>query len=35
MTHIQLAQASEDVLARALRAEKNAGTKKKWAPKRG
>ena len=41
MTHIRLAQASEDVLAGALRAawmvraEKNAGTKKKRAPKRG
>ena len=41
MTHIRLAQASEDVLAGALRAawmlrvEKNKGTKKKRAPKRG
>jgi len=40
MTHIRLAKASEDVLAGALRAawklrvEKNAGTKKKRAPKR-
>ena len=40
-THIRLAKASEDVLAGALRAawklrvEKNAGTKKKRAPKRG
>jgi hypothetical protein len=39
-THIRLAKASEDVLAGALRAawklrvEKNAGTKKKQAPKR-
>src|SRR5271169_2503706 len=39
MTHIRLAQASEDVLAGALRAawklriEKNTGTKKKRAPK--
>jgi hypothetical protein len=41
MTHIRLAKASEDVLAGALRAawklrmEKNKGTKKKRAPKRG
>ena len=41
MTHIRLAKASEDVLAGALRAawklrvEKNKGTKKKCAPKRG
>ena len=41
MTHIRLAKTSEDVLAGALRAawkvrlEKNAGTKKKGAPKRG
>jgi hypothetical protein len=41
MTHIRLAQASEDVLAGALRAawmlriEKNKGTKKKRAPRRG
>jgi len=40
-THIRLSKASEDVLAGALRAawkvrvEKNAGTKKKRAPKRG
>jgi len=40
MTHIRLSKASEDVLAGALRAawmlrvEKNAGTKKKRAPKR-
>ena len=40
MTHIRLAQASADVMAGALRAawklrvEKNAGTKKKRAPKR-
>ncbi|MGB8013597.1 MAG: MmcQ/YjbR family DNA-binding protein [Terriglobales bacterium] len=40
-THIRLAKASEDVLTGALRAawklrvEKNAGTKKKRAPKRG
>lgn len=40
MTHIRLAQASEDVMAGALRAawklrvEKNAGTKKKRATKR-
>ena len=40
-THIRLAQASEDVLTGALRVawksrvEKNAGTKKKRAPKRG
>ena len=40
-THIRLAKASGDVLAGALRAawslrvEKNAGTKKKRAPKRG
>jgi hypothetical protein len=40
-THIRLAEASEDVLAGALRAawklrvEKNMGTKKKRAPKRG
>jgi hypothetical protein len=41
MTHIRLSKASEDVLAGALgaawklRVEKNAGTKKKRAPKRG
>jgi hypothetical protein len=41
MTHIRLAKASEDVLAGALRAawklrvEKNKGTKRKSAPKRG
>ena len=41
MTHIRLAQANEDVLVGALRAawmlrrEKNAGTKKKRASKRG
>jgi hypothetical protein len=41
MTHIRLAQANEDVLIGALRAawmlrrEKNAGTKKKRASKRG
>jgi hypothetical protein len=41
MTHIRLAQASQDVLAGALRAawklrvEKNTGTKKKRAPRRG
>jgi len=40
-THIRLSQASQDVLTGALRAawklrvEKNAGTKKKRAPKRG
>jgi hypothetical protein len=40
-THIRLAKASEDVLAGALRTawtlrvEKNMGTKKKRAPKRG
>ncbi len=40
-THIRLSKASEDVLTGALRAawklrvEKNAGTKKKRAPKRG
>jgi hypothetical protein len=40
MTHIRLAKASEDVLAGALRAawmlrvEKNAGTRKKRAPRR-
>ncbi|MFY9906727.1 MAG: MmcQ/YjbR family DNA-binding protein [Terriglobales bacterium] len=41
MTHIRLAKASEDVMAGALRVawkarvEKNAGAKKKRAPKRG
>jgi hypothetical protein len=41
MTHLRLAQASEDVLNGALRAawklrvEKNAGAKKKRSPKRG
>lgn len=41
MTHIRLAPANEDVLAGALRAawklrvEKNTGTKKKRAPRRG
>jgi hypothetical protein len=41
MTHIRLAKANEDVLTGALRAawklrvEKNAGAKKKRAPKRG